>query len=108
MTIIEVEAIMVDADGMDADVFGGETGTPEFYQVTYTLQEHLGEETKELLFYNHDSKDTFIIETKGVANKNRINQYINIIQTIYQPFDIGFNQDVYQDRRLRFNIIHVE
>jgi hypothetical protein len=108
MTIIEVEAIMVDADGQDEDVFGGETGTPEFYQVTYTLQQHLGEETKELLFYNHESRDTFIIETKAAANKNLINHYINIIQTIHEPFDIGFNQEFYQDRRLRFNIIQVE
>jgi hypothetical protein len=108
MTIIEVEAIMVDANGKDEDVFGGETGTPEFYQIHDTLEEYLGEETKERLLYNHDSKDTFIIEIKEAANKNRINQYINIIQTISQRFDIGFNQDFYQDRRLRFNIIKVE
>ena len=28
--------------------------------------------------------------------------------TIHEPFDIGFNQEFYQNRRLRFNIIQVE
>ena len=107
MTLIEVVAIMVDADGNDEDTFGGETGTPEFYQWKYTLQEHLGE-NNELLFYNHDSRDTFIIETKEGGNKNRINQYIDLIQNIYQAFHIGFNQVFYKNRRLRFEIINVE
>jgi hypothetical protein len=107
MTLIEVVAIMVDADGNDEDTFGGETGTPQYYQVKYTLQEHLGE-NNELLFYNNDLRDTFIIETKEGENKNRINQYIDIIQNIYQAFANGFNQDIYQDRHLRFEIINVK
>ena len=104
MTIIEVEAIIVGPNGNDEDIYGGETGSPPFYQVKDTLEEHLGEETKELLYYNHQTKDSFIIEIKEAAN---INHYIDIIQTIYQPFDIGFI-DYYKDRRLRFKIINVE
>jgi hypothetical protein len=106
MTRIEVMAIIVDADGNDEDIFGGETGSPEFYMVKDTLQQHLGE-NNQLLFYNHESKDTFIIETKEGENKNRINQYIDTIKNIYKPFAPGFI-DYYKDRRLRFNIIRVE
>ena len=96
MTIIEVEAIMEYADGSE-DFFGGETGSAEFYMIKHTLQEHLGKETKKLLYYTNDSKETFIIETE---NNDNIYDYIDIIQSISQAFD--------QDRHLRFEIMNVE
>jgi hypothetical protein len=99
MTIFEVEAIMRHANGKE-DTFGGDTGSTEFYMVKHTLQEHLGEEHSWLLFYNHVSNDTFIIETKEAENKNLINQYIDIIKNIYKAYD--------RDRHLRFEIINVE
>jgi hypothetical protein len=101
MTIIEVEAIMVDADGNHEVGFGGETGSTEFYMVKHTLEHYLGEEEESQLYYNHESKDTFIIDFgKGEENKNRINLYIDIIKNIYEAFD--------RNRYLRFEIINVE
>jgi hypothetical protein len=98
MTRIEIVAIMHYVDGIE-EPFGGETGTAEYYMVKDTLQEHLGE-NNQLLFYNHESKWTFILETKEAENNNIIKQYIDVIENIYQPFDL--------DRHLRFNVIHVE
>ena len=98
MTIIEVESIMEHADGREY-TFGGETGSTEFYMVKHTLQEHLGEERfgdTALLLYNHDYKDTFIIET----NDQDINKYIELIENIYKAYD--------NNRHLRFDIINVE
>lgn len=99
MTIIEVMAIMRQANGNE-DTFGGETGTPEFYMVKHTLAQYLGEEEESLLYYNHESNDTFIIDFGKGENKNRINQYIDIIKNIYEAFD--------RSRYLRFEIINVE
>jgi hypothetical protein len=96
MTIIELEAIMKYADGSE-DFFGGETGSAEFYMIKHTLQEHLDQETKKLLYYTNDLKESFIIETETAEN---IYDYIDIIQSISQAFD--------QDRRLRFEIVNVE
>jgi hypothetical protein len=93
MTIIEVEAIMEYADGVE-DTFGGETGSAEFYMIKHTLQDHLDEH---LLYYTNDLKETFIIETETADN---IYDYIDIIQSISQAFD--------QDRHLRFDIVNVE
>ena len=100
MTIIEVEAIMRKANGNE-DTFGGETGSTEFYMVKHTLEHYLGEEEESQLYYNHESKDTFIIDFgKEAANKNRINLFIDIIKNIYEAFD--------RNRYLRFEIINVE
>lgn len=99
MTIIEVVAIMNYADGSESP-FGGETGSTEFYMVKHTLQEHLGEEHNELLYYNHDYKETFIIDFGKEENITRINQTIKRITNIYKDFD--------QNRCLYFEIINVE
>jgi hypothetical protein len=94
MTRIEVVAIMEYADGRE-DTFGGETGTAEFYMVKHSLEKQLGEH---FWYYNHDVKDTFIIEAKD--NNHNTNQLVNHIKNIYQAFD--------KNRHLKFEIIRVE
>jgi hypothetical protein len=96
MTVIKVMAIMENADGEEY-TYGGETGTPEFYMVKYTLQKYLGEN---IWVNNHEYDDTFIIEETD-EGCNNLYDYNEIIKTIYENAD-RFNRK----RRLKFVIIN--
>ena len=80
MTVIEVMVIRTDADGTEHTYWGGETGTPEYYTVKYTLEAYLG---KNVLIYNHDYNDTFVIEDTDEGCDNEYD-YIKIIERIYE------------------------
>ena len=110
MVIIKVIALMRNANG-DEEIFGGETGSTEFYMVKHTLEEYLGNElllyddhdnfsfvieNGELVLYNEDNlTDKFIIETRDESCDTTEN-YISIIESIRKPFD--------RNRQLRFEI----
>ncbi len=99
MTIIEVMAIRTETDGREYTYWGGETGTPEFYTVKYTLQAYLG---KNVLLYNHDDNDTFVIEDTDDGCDNSYD-YIKTIESIYD------NTEVYEQRaHISFEIINIE
>ena len=72
--------IMTDVNGKEHTYWGGETGTPEFYTVKDTLQAHLG---KNVLLYNHNDNDTFVIEDYDEGCDNSYD-YIEIIESIYE------------------------
>ncbi len=106
MTIIEVEAIMIEAhgDGTEHREYGGETGTAEFYEVEFTLQKHLGEN---IIFHHHLNNDTFIIrddfETEWDRGIDNSYDYIKIINDIYD------NSKTYLGSRyLRFEIRNIQ
>jgi|688.fasta_scaffold710745_2 hypothetical protein len=99
--MIEVMAIRTEADGKQHIYWGGETGTTEFYTVTFTLRAYLGEN---VLIYHHHENDTFVIEDKD-ADEGYDNSYdyIEIIESIYD------NAEVYKQRaHISFEIINVE
>ena len=97
MSIIEVLAIMMYTDGIEDTFFGGETGTAEFYIIKHTLQKYLG---NDLLYYNHDNEDTFIIENFYDEGCDNLYDHVKIINQIHEPFA--------KNRTLKFAIINLE
>ena len=99
MTLIEVMVIRTDTDGKHHTYWGGETGTPEFYTVTYTLEAYLH---KNVWIYHHDINDTFVIEDTDEGCDNSYD-YIKIIERIYD------NAHVFNRRgHISFEIINME
>ena len=99
MTIIEVMVIMTDDVGKEYTYWGGETGSCEFYTVTFTLEAYLG---KDLLIYNHPTNATFIIEDTDEGCDNSYD-YVEIIESIYD------NTETYEYREyLSFEIYNIE
>ena len=100
MFSIKVIAIAVNANG-EAEDFGGETGTCEFYMVHDTLIEHLGDENVSV---NWSYKEfLYIIEIKKSFVHNNAD-YRRIIENIYEPF-APFNFVFLKKHHLKFKII---
>jgi hypothetical protein len=99
MTLIEVMVIMTDDKGKEHTYWGGETGTPEFYTVTDTLEAYLG---NNLFIYHHHTNDTFIIENNDEGCDISYD-YIEIIESIHT------NAYSYEYKKhLCFEILNVE
>jgi len=79
MTLIEVMVIMIDSNRKEHTYWGGDTGTPEFYIVTDTLEAYLGNCVS---VYHHPTNDTFIVENNDEGCDNSYD-YIEIIESIY-------------------------
>ena len=100
MSSIRVTPISVNANG-EEDYFGDETGTPDFYMVSDTLKKHLGEEN---IWVNWDYKDFIYVIEDRMKESNNTDKYIQIIETIYEPF-APFNFVYMKEHHLRFQII---
>ena len=99
MTVIEVMVIMIDANAKEHTYWGGETGTPEFYTVTDTLEAFLG---NNLYIYHHPTNDTFIIKNDDEGCDISYD-YIEIIEGIYT------NAYSYEcNKHLCFEILNLE
>ena len=97
---IKVTAIAVNVNG-EAEDFGGETGTCEFYMVHDTLIEHLGNENVSV---NWDYKEfLYVIEIKKSYVYNN-QDYKKKIENIYEPF-APFNFVFLKKHHLKFKII---
>jgi hypothetical protein len=89
MTTITVKATMQDYDTGNEYLFGGETGSIEFYMVKHALQDALGDNQHRLLYYNHDDDDElFVIEDRDESCDNS-DDYIEIITSISKLFTHG-------------------
>jgi hypothetical protein len=100
MSYIKVIPISVNTDGTK-DYFGDETGTPEFYMVSDTLEKYLGE-----VYVTWDYTEfCFMIEMKDQSGD--IYDYIPIIESIYEPF-APFNFVYRKNQHLAFEIIYNE
>ena len=85
-SIIKLNSFTVKPNG-NVDLFDDETGTPDFYTVEDILKKYLGENNiwvswdyQELCFVISDSEE----RDEGCDN---IYDYIQIIESIYEPFD---------------------
>ena len=105
MTIIKVNAFTVNTN-QEYDYFGDETGTSDFYVVHDTLQKYLGEENVWVKWdYNEWYYKIEEIPPHDEGYDN-IPDYIQIIESIYEPFD--YPPGIYEDNKndhLVFQII---
>jgi len=104
--IIKIDAFHVNINGT-YKYFGDETGTPEFYKVSDTLNKYLGEYD---IWVSWDYNDFyFIIHNSDSLDEgcDTIYDYIQIIESIWEPFDYPEGIfDYYKNDHLVFNVIY--
>ena len=85
-SIIKLNSFTVKPNG-NVDLFDDETGTPDFYTVADTLKKYLG---KNNIYVSWDYQELcFVISDSGERDEgcDNIYDYIQIIESIYEPFD---------------------
>ncbi len=114
MNAITVKPIFVNDVTGEESPFYDETGTPEFYMITHTLQKHLGEG---IWIYNDDvNTELFVINEEHTGADEDIDEgydksadYIYIIQKINELNTLK-PKPIWRERcpstHIRFEIIH--
>jgi len=106
MVFIEVDASIVNADGLEYP-FGDEPGTPQFYTVRDVLEKHLGKD----IFVNYNYNDfTFEIVYDEDATDQGCDisyDFVEGIESIYESFPETHYGGRYSEYKLVFKIIYL-
>lgn len=105
MVVIEVEPRIVNDNTGTADIFGDETGTPQFYIIRDILQEYLGKDI--YVSWNYDVF-TFNIESYDTDEGcDTSGDFVEVIETICELFPETYDDGRYKGYQLQFEIISV-